>query len=222
MKTIKLNASVFSAIRKEGDALREELAEKGIFLVNVMSSPGAGKTTTLIALIKELSSSYRVGVIEADLDSKVDAEKVSTLTGCPAVQIHTDSLCHVDCDMVREGLNAFQEKVDLLFLENVGNLLCPAEFDSGSHLNVALLSVADGTSKVFNYPKMFRYCDLVLINKMDALDYFDFDYDQAAGFIRSCNPGAAILPLSAKKGEGIKDAAAYFDEAIRNWRKKHA
>ena len=219
MKTIKLNASVFSAIRKEGDELRDELKAKGIYLVNVMSSPGAGKTTTLIALIEALRSSYRIGVIEADLDSEVDAEKVSTLARVPAIQIHTDSLCHVDCDMVREGLNAFQEKVDLLFLENVGNLLCPAEFDSGSHLNVALLSVADGTSKVFNYPKMFRYCDLVLINKMDALKYFDFDYDQAAGFIRSCNPRAAILPISAKTGEGIKEAADYFDKAIQNWRK---
>ena len=219
MKTIKLNASVFSAIRKEGDELRDELKAKGVYLVNVMSSPGAGKTTTLIALIKALRPSYRVGVIEADLDSEVDAEKVSTLTSCPAVQIHTDSLCHVDCDMVKEGLNAFQEKVDLLFLENVGNLLCPAEFDSGSHLNVAILSVADGTDKVFNYPKMFRYCDLVLINKMDTLDYFDFDYDQVAGFIHSCNPGAAILPISAKKGTGIQEAADYFDKAIQNWRK---
>ena len=219
MKTIKLNASVFSAIRKEGDELRDELKAKGIYLVNVMSSPGAGKTTTLIALIKALRPSYRIGVIEADLDSEVDAEKVSTLTSTPAVQIHTDSLCHVDCDMVKEGLNAFQEEVDLLFLENVGNLLCPAEFDSGSHLNVALLSVADGTDKVFNYPKMFHYCDLVLINKMDALDYFDFDFDKAAGFIRSCNPSAVILPISAKTGEGIKEAADYFDKAIQNWRK---
>jgi hydrogenase nickel incorporation protein HypB len=222
MRTIKLNSSVFSAIARDGDRLRKELKEKGIYLVNVMSSPGAGKTTALIALIKALSLAYRPGVIEADLDSDVDAKKVSTLTHCPAVQIHTDSLCHVDSDMVKEGIDAFKEEVDLLFLENVGNLLCPAEFDTGAHLNVALLSVADGTDKVMNYPKMLRYCGLVLINKMDALSYFDFDYPKVAGFIASVNPRAAILPISAKSGQGIEEAAAYFAKAITNWRKENA
>ncbi len=219
VRTIQMNQSVFSSIQAEGDALRGKLKSRGTFLINVMSSPGAGKTTTLVGLIARLKKRLSLGVIEADLDSDVDAKRVSDLTGVPAIQIHTDSLCHVDCGMVEEALRGFAPWPQMLFLENVGNLLCPAEFDSGSHLNVALISVADGTEKVTNYPKLFRYVDAVLINKMDALPYFDFDYDKAAGFIRSCNPRAALLPLSAKTGIGMTEAADYFEEAYENWRK---
>lgn len=219
VRTIQLNANVFSSIKKDGDELREELKRKGTFLINVMSSPGAGKTTTLLGIISRMKPSYRLGVIEADLDSDVDAKKVSALAGVEAIQIHTDSLCHVDSDMVKEGLSGFTDLPEILFLENVGNLLCPAEFDSGSHMNVALISVADGTDKVINYPKLFRYCDTVLINKMDALSFFDFDYDKAVGFIKACNPSAAILPISAKTGEGMDDAADNFCKAFQNWRK---
>lgn len=219
LRTIKLNESVFSSMKKDGDRVREELERKGTFLINLMSSPGAGKTTTLVGLINRLKASHRLGVIEADLDSRVDADKVSSLTGVPSIQIHTDSLCHVDSGMVEEALKDFPEGLDLLFLENVGNLLCPAEFDSGSHLNVALISVADGIEKVTNYPKLFRYCDAVLINKMDALPFFDFDYEKAAGFLASCNPRAAILPISAKTGQGMDEAADYFEKAFQNWRK---
>lgn len=219
VRTIQLNANIFSSIKKDGDALREELKRKGTFLINVMSSPGAGKTTTLLGLIARMKRSYRLGVIEADLDSDVDAKKVSDLANVEAIQIHTDSLCHVDSDMVKESLAGFTDLPEILFLENVGNLLCPAEFDSGSHMNVALISVADGTDKVINYPKLFRYCDTVLINKMDTLSFFDFDYDKAVGFIRACNPSAAILPISAKTGEGMDDAADNFCKAFQNWRK---
>lgn len=219
LRTIKLNESVFSSMKKDGDRVREELERKGTFLINLMSSPGAGKTTTLVGLINRLKASHRLGVIEADLDSRVDADKVSSLTGVPSIQIHTDSLCHVDSGMVEEALKDFPEGLDLLFLENVGNLLCPAEFDSGSHLNVALISVADGTEKVTNYPKLFRYCDAVLINKMDALPFFDFDYEKAARFLASCNPRAAVLPISAKTGQGMDEAADYFEKAFQNWRK---
>ncbi len=219
VKTIRLNANVFSSIKKDGDELRDELKRRGTFLINVMSSPGAGKTTTLLGLIERMKRSYRLGVIEADLDSDVDAKKVSDLSGIEAIQIHTDSLCHVDSDMVKESLAGFTDLPEILFLENVGNLLCPAEFDSGSHMNVALISVADGTDKVINYPKLFRYCDTVLINKMDALPFFDFDYDKAVGFIKACNPNAAILPISAKTGEGMDDAADSFCKAFQNWRK---
>ncbi len=219
VRTIQLNASVFSSIQKDGDALREKLKQEGTFLINVMSSPGAGKTMTLVGLIARMKQRYRLGVIEADLDSDVDAKRVSDLTGVEAIQIHTDSLCHVDSDMVKDSLAGFTDLPDVLFLENVGNLLCPAEFDSGSHMNVALISVADGTDKVINYPKLFRYCDTVLINKMDALSYFDFDYDKAVGFIKACNPSAAILPISAKTGEGMDNAADSFCKAFQNWRK---
>ncbi len=219
VRTIQLNASVFSSIQKDGDALREKLKQEGTFLINVMSSPGAGKTTTLVGLIARMKQRYRLGVIEADLDSDVDAKRVSDLTGVEAIQIHTDSLCHVDSDMVKDSLAGFTDLPDILFLENVGNLLCPAEFDSGSHMNVALISVADGTDKVINYPKLFHYCDTVLINKMDALPYFDFDYDKAVGFIKACNPSAAILPISAKTGEGMDNAADSFCKAFQNWRK---
>lgn len=219
-RTIILGTNVFEAVKKDGDLLRERLKEEKLFLVNVMSSPGAGKTTTLISLINSLKKDYRIGVMEADLDSDVDAIKVSKETGVESLQIHTDSLCYIDADMVRDGLAHFDGmKLDLLFLENVGNMVCPSTFDTGACLNVCILSVPDGDSKPFNYPNMFEGCDLVLINKIDALDFFSFNLEEVEKFIKQINPRATIIPYSAKTGEGIDKIVTYLNERVQEWRK---
>ena len=210
LRTIKLNESVCSSMKKDGDRVREELERKGTFLINLMSSPGAGKTTTLVGLINRLKASHRLGVIEADLDSRVDADKVSSLTGVPSIQIHTDSLCHVDSGMVEEALKDFPEGLDLLFLENVGNLVCPAELDTGAHLNLMIRSVPEGHDKPLKYPLIFQRCSAMIVNKTDVLPYFDFDLDKVTQFARQRNPGIQIFPISAKTGEGVEALAAWI------------
>ncbi len=219
-RTIILGTNIFENVKKDGDRVRTMLKEKKIFLTNVMSSPGAGKTTTLISLINKLKTKYKVGVMEADLDSDVDAIKVSKETGVKSLQIHTDSLCYIDTDMVRDGLLYFKDiKLDLIFLENVGNMVCPSNFDTGACLNVCILSVPDGDSKPFNYPNMFEGCDLVLINKIDAMNFFSFDVDEVEKFIKKINPKATVIPYSAKTGEGIQKIVTYLDDKVQEWRK---
>lgn len=219
-KTIILGTNVFEAVQRDGDELRKSLKERKLYLVNVMSGPGAGKTTTLISLIQKLKNEFRIGVLEADIDSDVDAIKVSKETGVPSLQVHTDSLCYIDVDMVREGLAHFdQMNLDCLFLENIGNMVCPSTFDTGACLNVCILSLPDGDSKPFNYPTMFEGTDLVLINKIDALEFFPFDFKKVEDFIREINPQATIIPYSAKTGEGMDKIVDYLSLKIQDWRK---
>ncbi len=209
VRTILLSKSVFEDNDRAADALRASLKEKGVCLVNVMSSPGSGKTTLLVALLRRLAERYRVGVMEADIDSDVDAVTVARETGCPSVQLHTGGMCHLDAGMTAEGLRELGDGFDLVFLENVGNLVCPAEYDTGAHVNVVILSVPEGDDKPLKYPLVFEKCDLAVISKTDALPYFDFDMEQCKKYILARNRGAAVIPVSAKTGENM--------EALENW-----
>lgn len=218
VKTIVLNKGVFENNDREAQALRDYLREKKVFLVNVMSSPGAGKTTTLIALIRELSRDYRIGVMEADIDYDVDAVKVAELTGAKSVQLHTGGMCHLDAAMTKQGLDELNtEDLDLVFLENVGNLVCPAEYDTGAHLDMMILSVPEGDDKPLKYPLVFEKCPLVLINKIDTLAYFNFDTEKCRCNIAMRNGKAAVIPVSAKTGENIAEAAQYFRNVLKNF-----
>lgn len=220
VKTILLHKNVLEDLKAEGDKLREELKEKKIFLLNVMSSPGSGKTTTLINLINRMKDRYRIGVMEADIDSDVDAIKVADKTGAKSIQLHTGGMCHLDADMTRQGLREIDEEdLDFIIIENVGNLVCPAEFDTGACKNMCILSVPEGTDKPLKYPLMFEVCDLVLINKIDTLEYFDFDFKVVEEFIRMRNPNAVILPISALTGEGVDKVVDWLDKEIQEWRK---
>ncbi|MCR4698018.1 MAG: hydrogenase nickel incorporation protein HypB [Bacilli bacterium] len=215
-----LHTNVLDNIKKDGDQLREKLKKQGIILINVMASPGGGKTTTLVSLIHRMKEEHRIGVLEADLDSDVDADKVHQLSGVEAVQIHTDTLCHIDSDMTSEGIERFQNKdLDLIFLENIGNMVCPADFDTGSHINICILSVPEGTAKVYNYARMFQHSDFVLINKMDAIDFFDFNLKEATEFIQRQNPSVQVLPYSAKTKEGLEEIISRLEEKIDYWRR---
>ena len=203
VRIIEIKQSVFADNDRQADQLRAELKEKGVFLLNLMSSPGAGKTTTLTRTIEALKDSLRIGVMEADIDSDVDARTIAK-TGIKAIQLHTGGMCHLDADMTRQGIDALGiEDVDLAILENVGNLVCPAEFDTGALSNVMILSVPKGHDKPLKYPLMFQVCDAVLINKIDVLPYFDFDMELVEKYIHMRNPNAVIFPICAKTGEGI-------------------
>ncbi len=211
VRTIVLSKSVFEENDKEADALRLFLKDKGVFLVNVMSSPGAGKTTTLIALINKLSKFLRVGIMEADIDSDVDAIKVAKETGCKSIQLHTGGMCHLDAGMTTQGLMELGlEDLDLVFLENVGNLVCPAEYDTGAHLDMMILSVPEGDDKPLKYPLIFQKCELVLINKIDTLPYFNFSMENVRRNISYRNKNATVIPISAKKGDGIDEVVEFF------------
>lgn len=219
VRTISLRRSVFADNNREAEALRQSLRQRGLFLVNVMSSPGAGKTSALVALIRRLTPELRVGVMEADIDSDVDAAAVAEKTGCRAVQLHTGGMCHLDAGMTGQGLASLgMDGLDLVFLENVGNLVCPAEYDTGAHLNMTILSVPEGDDKPLKYPLMYEKCGLVLVNKIDTLPYFPFRLDVCRENIRLRNPGAQILPLSAKTGEGVEEAADWFRKALASFR----
>ena len=221
VKTIIVNRSAYADNDAEADLLRQYLKDKGVFLVNVMSSPGAGKTTTLIKLINVLKKSLRIGVMEADIDSDVDAINVAKETGVKSIQIHTSGMCHLDAGMTKSGLDGIDiSDLDLVFLENVGNLVCPAEFDTGACLDVMILSIPEGDDKPLKYPLIFEKCDLVMINKIDTLKYFNFDLDKCSETIKFRNPHATIIPISAYNGEGIEKVADYFLNKIQNWRKK--
>lgn len=213
VKVIEIKKSVFAENEKDADALRVELKNKGVCLLNLMSAPGSGKTTILIQLISRIKDKIRVSVMEADIDSDVDAVKIKEATGVPSIQLHTGGMCHLDAEMTRQGLdNLDLENTDLVILENVGNLVCPAEFDTGATSNAMILSVPEGDDKPLKYPLMFTVCDLVIINKMDVVPYFDFDIERCKRYIHQRNPNATIIPVSAKTGEGI--------EALAEWLRK--
>ena len=215
-KVIEVKRSIFEDNNADADKLRAELKSEGTFLLNLMSSPGAGKTTTLKRTISMLKDEMKIGVMEADIDSDVDAQAISE-TGVRAIQIHTGGMCHLDADMTRQGIREFGTKdLDFVVLENVGNLVCPAEFDTGSTKNAMILSVPEGDDKPLKYPLMFSVCDLVIISKIDTLDYFDFDIDQAKVNILNLNPNAKIICLSAKTGEGMNEFIQWIKENKNN------
>ncbi|MDD7622261.1 MAG: hydrogenase nickel incorporation protein HypB [Candidatus Onthovivens sp.] len=219
VRVIEIKKSIFEDNDKDANRLREELKTKGVFLLNLMSSPGSGKTTTLIRTINALKDKIKIAVMEADIDSDVDAIKIKESTGVQSIQLHTGGMCHLDAEMTRQGLSGLDlNDVDLAVLENVGNLVCPAEFDTGASKNCMILSVPEGHDKPLKYPLMFSICDLVLINKMDVAPYFDFDLDKCSRYIKMRNPKAEIIPICAKTGEGIDKFADWIIKNIAKWR----
>ncbi len=217
MKVIELHKSVTDSNDRDADRLRAEMKEAGVLLINIMSSPGSGKTTLLSATIKGMPDT-RIAVLEADIDSAVDAEKIESL-GAKAVQVHTDGMCHMDAGMTRAGLEGMGfEDVDLAVLENVGNLICPAEFDTGAGKNVMILSITEGDDKPLKYPLMFETSDALVISKIDALPYFNFDMEKCMERARRLNPDIRIFPLSAKTGEGMDAWISWLHEEINRWR----
>ncbi|MBQ5666961.1 MAG: hydrogenase nickel incorporation protein HypB [Oscillospiraceae bacterium] len=219
IKIIEVKQSVFEDNNKDAEELRKKLKEEKTFLLNLMSSPGSGKTTTLKALAKELSGKLRWAVMEADIDSAVDAEAMVS-AGVPSIQIHTGGMCHLDADMTRQGLSQLDtENFDLVVLENVGNLVCPAEFDTGASKNMTILSVPEGHDKPLKYPLMYETCDLLVINKTDVIDYFDFDKEKVEEYARMRNPKIEILYISAKTGEGIPAFADWIIRNVNDWNK---
>lgn len=218
VRIIQIKQSVFADNDRQADALRSELKAKGVFLLNLMSSPGSGKTTTLARTIEALRGELRIGVMEADIDSDVDAKRIAA-AGAKAVQLHTGGMCHLDAEMTRQGLEALGlADVDLAILENVGNLVCPAEFDTGAVRNAMILSVPEGDDKPLKYPLMFQVCHVVLINKIDVASYFDFNLDRCKEYISMRNPKAQVIPICAKTGEGIGLWADWLREQVRAWR----
>jgi len=219
VKIIEIKKSIFEDNDKDADRLRGELKGRGVFLLNLMSSPGSGKTSTLIKTLELLKDKLRVAVMEADIDSDVDARKIKAATGIESVQLHTGGMCHLDAEMTRQGLESLPlDSLDLAILENVGNLVCPAEFDTGSCRNVMILSVPEGHDKPLKYPLMFSICDLVLINKIDVAPYFDFDIGECKKNIRLRNPEAQVILISAKTGEGIPEFATWLEKEVNDWK----
>ena len=219
-RTLEIKQSVFADNDRRAEELRKELKEKKVFLLNLMSSPGSGKTTTLTRTIEQLKDEVRIGVMEADIDSDVDAKTISDL-GVKAIQLHTGGMCHLDADMTAQGLEGLgTDDVDLAILENVGNLVCPAEFDTGAVKNAMILSVPEGHDKPLKYPLMFTVCDVVLVNKIDVLPYFDFDMDACKKYILERNPNAKIIPISARTGEGITEWTDWLKEQVVCWQQQ--
>jgi len=215
VRVIEVHENVFARNNLEADALRKELREKKVFMLNVMSSPGSGKTTLLSAVINMLKSEYRIGVMDVDIESSLDATKVADATGVRALQIHNGGLCHIDAEMTKKAIEEFDvTDLDIVFLENIGNLVCPAEFDTGAHKNMMILSVPEGDDKPLKYPLMFSVCYLVLLSKMDTLEYFDFDKEKAIANIRRLNPKAEIIAVSAKTGEGMDEFADWIKRQL--------
>ena len=218
-RVIEVKQSIFADNNQDADRLRQQMKEEKTFLINLMSSPGSGKTTTLTKLIAALKDDLRIGVMEADIDSDVDADTISR-TGVKVIQLHTGGMCHLDADMTRQGVKQLEtENLDLVILENVGNLVCPAEFDTGAAMNMMILSVPEGHDKPLKYPLVFQVCDAMIINKIDVLPYFDFDMEKVREFARRRNPNIQIFPISAKTGEGVDALAAYLKEKITQWKK---
>ncbi len=217
VKVITIKQSVFDDNDRQADELRKMLKEKKVFLLNLMSSPGSGKTTTLTRTVELLKDELKIGVMEADIDSDVDARTMAA-AGVKAIQLHTGGMCHLDAEMTRQGLEALgTEDVELAILENVGNLVCPAEFDTGAVKNAMILSVPEGHDKPLKYPLMFSICDVVLINKIDVMPYFDFDMEKCKEYIHMRSPNATILPICAKSGEGVQQWADWLREQVRLW-----
>lgn len=218
VRVLEIKQSVFANNDAQADALRAELKAKGIFLLNLMSSPGSGKTTTLSRLIEFLKQELRIGVMEADIDSDVDAKTIAA-TGVKAIQLHTGGMCHLDAGMTRQGLEGLEpEALDLVILENVGNLVCPAEFDTGAVKNAMILSVPEGHDKPLKYPLIFQVCDTVIINKIDVMPYFDFDLDKCTEYIHMRNPNAKIFPICARTGEGVAALADWLKNEVTIWK----
>ena len=219
LRVIEIKKSVFADNEHDADLLRGELHQQGVFLLNLMSAPGSGKTTTLIQTINRLKDKLRIGVMEADIDSDVDARKMREATGVESVQLHTGGMCHLDAEMTRQGLAALDlAATDLVILENVGNLVCPAEFDTGAVRNAMILSVPEGDDKPLKYPLMFSVCDVVLINKTDVMPYFDFDLEKCTEYIHMRNPKAQVIPICAKTGEGIDTFADWIIAEVAGWK----
>ena len=217
VRVIEIKQSVFKNNDEQAEKLRGELKSKGVFLLNIMSSPGSGKTTTLKATINALKDKLKIGVMEADIDSDVDAIKIAE-TGVKSIQLHTGGMCHLDAAMTRQGVEALgTDGVELAILENVGNLVCPAEFDTGAVKNVMILSVPEGDDKPLKYPLMFKVSDVVLINKIDVLPYFDFDVEKCKEYIKHRNPNAKVILICAKTGEGIEKWATWLNDEVREW-----
>ena len=246
VKVIELKKSIFEENDREADALRGELKRRGVFLLNLMSAPGSGKTTTLIETINRLKDKIRIAVMEADIVSDVDAIKIKDATGVESVQLHTGGMCHLDAEMTKQGLEGLKPaavgdcmltrsnqhgeavtntksptrsnlQYDLVILENVGNLVCPAEFDTGAVKNAMILSVPEGHDKPLKYPLMFSVCDVVVINKIDVLPYFDFDMEKCKEYIHMRNPKATVIPICAKTGEGVEAFANWLLTEVKNW-----
>lgn len=216
-KVLEIKKSVFENNDREADLLREQLKKDKVFLLNLMSSPGSGKTTTLRQTIAALKDEFRIGVMEADIDSDVDAATIEK-TGVKVIQLHTGGMCHLDAGMTKQGLEGMGvEDVDFAILENVGNLVCPAEFDTGSVKNAMILSVPEGHDKPLKYPLMFSICDVLLINKIDVLPYFDFDVEECKRYVKKLNPNMKVIPISARTGEGIEEWANWLRTEIRAW-----
>ena len=215
VRILEIKQSVFADNDRQAQLLRQELKEKKLFLLNLMSSPGSGKTTTLMRTIEALRDTLRIGVMEADIDSDVDARTISQ-SGVRVIQLHTGGMCHLDAEMTRQGLEGLDTaELDLVILENVGNLVCPAEFDTGAPKNVMILSVPEGHDKPLKYPLMFSVCDVVLVNKIDVLPYFDFDLEKCREYVHRRNPQAKIIPICARTGEGMKEWTDWLLQEVR-------
>ncbi len=224
IKTIDLKKTILEDNDRDADVLRQTLKADKTYYMNIMSSPGSGKTTTLVRTIRRLRKmagerpQLKIGVLEADIDSDVDARTIASETEAPSVQLHTGGMCHLDADMSRQGLREIGSKeLDLVFLENVGNLVCPAEFDTGAVKNVVILSVPEGDDKPLKYPLMFREADVVLVNKIDAMPAFDFDADRFRENLKQCNPQAPVFFISAGTGEGVDAWCEWLDGEVRSW-----
>ncbi len=216
LKVIEVKRSVFEDNNADADKLREQLKKQGTFLLNLMSSPGSGKTTTLLALFEKLRGKLKIGVMEADIDSAVDAEKMQA-AGVRSIQLHTGGMCHLVADMTRQGLTEFgTEDLDFVVLETVGNLVCPAEFDTGANMNATILSVPEGHDKPLKYPLMYQVCDLLIVNKIDVAPYFDFDREKLVEYAKLRNPNIDIIFISAKTGEGIDELADWIMNKVKN------
>ena len=217
VKILEVKQSIFASNDEQAEALRKELKKKKVFLLNLMSAPGSGKTTTLRRTIAALKDELHIGVMEADIDSDVDARAIAE-TGTKAIQLHTGGMCHLDAEMTRQGLEGLGEDgLDLVVLENVGNLVCPAEFDTGAVKNAMILSVPEGHDKPLKYPLMFQVCDVVLVNKIDVLPYFDFDMDKCREYVAMRNPQAKVIPICARTGEGMDEWTAWMKEQVSQW-----
>ena len=218
VRVLEIKQSVFANNDVQAERLRQELRGKGIYLLNLMSSPGSGKTTTLTRVAERLTASLRIGVMEADIDSDVDARTMAA-AGVKTIQLHTGGMCHLDAAMTRQGLEGLEpDSLDLVVLENVGNLVCPAEFDTGAVKNAMILSVPEGHDKPLKYPLMFQVCDVVLINKIDVMPYFDFNLQTCTQYIHLRNPNAQIFPICAKTGEGVEAFTNWLQTEVRQWK----
>ena len=216
-RVLEIKESVFESNDREADKLRQELKKDKTFLLNLMSSPGSGKTTTLMATIEALKDDLRIGIMEADIDSDVDAATIST-SGVKVIQLHTGGMCHLDAGMTKQGLEGLgTDDVDLAILENIGNLVCPAEFDTGAVKNAMILSVPEGDDKPLKYPLMFSICDVLLVNKIDVAPYFNFDLDKCIDRVHKLNPNMKVFPISALKKEGIEPWTNWLKEQVKEW-----